>query len=155
MKIDPLNPYKYKRQAERKANAYKAYQIFYSYLRKGKIKRQPCIDCGKSKSEAHHPDYNYPLRVMWLCRKHHAEEHNNLIKMETMMKQRCAWCLVPINNTPDKYARNGNMCAKCSLRVTYVLIKGWSNKNKISPEEADRQLEKERNKNIKLYGEIN
>jgi hypothetical protein len=44
-------------------------------LRKGVLKRKPCAVCGKLKVQAHHPDYDYPLRVVWLCRKHHSAEH--------------------------------------------------------------------------------
>lgn len=46
-------------------------------LKMGKIKRMPCEICGSMKSQAHHSDYNKPLDVMWLCRKHHAEWHMN------------------------------------------------------------------------------
>lgn len=44
------------------------------YLRRGKIKAQPCVSCG-AKAQAHHPDYSKPLDVIWLCRKHHLELH--------------------------------------------------------------------------------
>ena len=37
--------------------------------------RQPCEVCGAEKSEAHHDDYEKPLEVRWLCRKHHREHH--------------------------------------------------------------------------------
>jgi hypothetical protein len=40
-------------------------------LRKKKIVKQVCVFCGKKKTEAHHWDYKQPLRVTWLCRKHH------------------------------------------------------------------------------------
>ena len=43
-------------------------------LRDGRIKKLPCLVCGDS-SEAHHPDYDRPLDVVWLCTKHHAETH--------------------------------------------------------------------------------
>lgn len=43
-------------------------------IRAGKLVRKPCTICGK-KSEGHHPDYNKPLEVVWLCRKHHASIH--------------------------------------------------------------------------------
>lgn len=47
-------------------------------LKTGKIKRLPCeyADCTVAKTEAHHPDYNYPLDVLWLCRSHHLELHS-------------------------------------------------------------------------------
>lgn len=47
-------------------------------VERGKIIKQPCTICGNQKSEAHHPDYSKPLDVVWLCRKHHVEEHNRL-----------------------------------------------------------------------------
>lgn len=45
------------------------------YLRRGKIKKKPCKKCGSSKSQMHHPDYCKPIKVVWLCRKHHLELH--------------------------------------------------------------------------------
>jgi len=44
-------------------------------IESGKLNRQPCEKCGNVKSEAHHPDYSKPLEVVWLCKKHHCEEH--------------------------------------------------------------------------------
>lgn len=44
-------------------------------VRSGKVKRLPCDVCGASESEGHHDDYNKPLDVRWLCRKHHMELH--------------------------------------------------------------------------------
>jgi len=41
----------------------------------GELIKSPCEVCGKEKSEAHHDDYEKPLEVRWLCRKHHAEHH--------------------------------------------------------------------------------
>jgi hypothetical protein len=32
-------------------------------------------DCTETKLEAHHPDYDRPLDVVWLCNKHHRECH--------------------------------------------------------------------------------
>lgn len=46
-----------------------------SAIRRGLIQRQPCADCGSIKAEAHHPDYDRPLDVVWLCRKHHKAAH--------------------------------------------------------------------------------
>ena len=40
------------------------------------LKRQPCW-CGAT-AEAHHPDYDKPLEVEWLCKKHHMEKHRTL-----------------------------------------------------------------------------
>ena len=46
-------------------------------VRSGKLYEQPCEVCGENKVEAHHDDYNKPLEVRWLCRKHHDEHHKN------------------------------------------------------------------------------
>jgi len=43
----------------------------------GKIKKEPCLVCGK-KANAHHPDYSKQLEVVWLCSKHHKEEHDRI-----------------------------------------------------------------------------
>lgn len=44
-------------------------------IRRGKIPRRPCCICGNPRAEAHHPDYHYPMEVVWLCRWHHFEAH--------------------------------------------------------------------------------
>lgn len=41
----------------------------------GKIKKLPCEKCGNEKSVAHHPNYNYPLKVKWLCISCHNKLH--------------------------------------------------------------------------------
>jgi hypothetical protein len=45
----------------------------------GKIKRLPCEVCGNIKADAHHEDYDEPLEVVWLCRKHHFQAHYPII----------------------------------------------------------------------------
>ncbi len=45
------------------------------YKRRGKIPRMPCGKCGAPKAEMHHPDYNEPLQVEWLCRPCHLTLH--------------------------------------------------------------------------------
>lgn len=45
---------------------------------RGDITREPCRDCGTKKVDGHHPDYNKPLEVIWLCRRHHIEEHKRM-----------------------------------------------------------------------------
>jgi len=41
----------------------------------GKMTRLPCYLCGEEKSEGHHLNYDYPYKVVWLCRKHHKGVH--------------------------------------------------------------------------------
>ena len=48
-------------------------------VRSGKLQKLPCGVCGEEKVEAHHPDYDKPLDVIWLCRKHHLEIHKKLM----------------------------------------------------------------------------
>jgi hypothetical protein len=43
--------------------------------RRGKIKPQPCAVCGSRRSEMHHPDYELPRTVVWLCQAHHLAWH--------------------------------------------------------------------------------
>lgn len=48
-------------------------------IRSGKLKRQPCEVCG-ARAELHHNNYNDIYDIKWLCKKHHRELHNKLIK---------------------------------------------------------------------------
>lgn len=45
-------------------------------LKTGRLTRSPCEVCGSHKVDAHHDDYSQPLKVRWLCRKHHYDLHN-------------------------------------------------------------------------------
>ena len=44
-------------------------------IKRNMIKKENCSVCGIEKSEAHHPDYNNAVFIVWLCKKHHIEEH--------------------------------------------------------------------------------
>ncbi len=51
-------------------------------LRQGLIQRKSiCEKCGKSGTpqqiQAHHPDYNQPYFIKWLCAKCHYKEHGS------------------------------------------------------------------------------
>ncbi len=47
-------------------------------IRQGILIRMPCEVCKtETDVQAHHDDYNKPLDVRWLCRKHHQEHHRN------------------------------------------------------------------------------
>ena len=55
----------------------RAHQMLNYHMRKAHIPKLPCKICGDINAIAHHHDYSKPLDVVWLCRKHHAEEHAN------------------------------------------------------------------------------
>jgi len=40
-------------------------------LNRGIISKKPCFYCNNENVEAHHEDYNKPLEVIWVCKKHH------------------------------------------------------------------------------------
>jgi hypothetical protein len=55
-----------------------AHIILGSAVKSGKVIPWPCCalpECNK-KPEAHHPDYDRPLDVVWLCTEHHKQLHN-------------------------------------------------------------------------------
>lgn len=58
----------------KKANA-RAYAK--EYLKRGKLNKGKCEICG-SEAQMHHDDYDKPLQVRWLCRKHHLEHHKQI-----------------------------------------------------------------------------
>ncbi len=47
-------------------------------LRYGRMTRGDCAECGQENAEAHHEDYSQPLKVVWLCRKHHMARHRTI-----------------------------------------------------------------------------
>lgn len=53
---------------------YTARNILNAAVRDKKITPLPCMLCGE-KAEAHHPDYDRPLDVVWLCVQHHKQAH--------------------------------------------------------------------------------
>lgn len=56
-----------------------AHKLVHKALKLGKLKKKPCKVCGEIRVDGHHPDYNKPLKVMWLCRLHHKAEHRRLL----------------------------------------------------------------------------
>lgn len=51
-----------------------------SAIKRGLIERKPCEICGKAEVDGHHHDYDQPLAVRWLCRRHHRQLHAELRK---------------------------------------------------------------------------
>jgi hypothetical protein len=46
-------------------------------IARGELVKQPCEVCGSLRVDAHHDDYDKPLEIRWLCRKHHMELHRH------------------------------------------------------------------------------
>ena len=44
-------------------------------IRSGILIKKRCEVCQTLKTEAHHDDYSEPLKVRWLCKKCHTNEH--------------------------------------------------------------------------------
>ena len=55
-------------------------------LESGWLRKCPCEVCGEVKAEAHHPDYNDPYTVKWLCFYHHHIEHGRKPKHRSIIK---------------------------------------------------------------------
>ncbi len=72
-------------QKEKAPHKIFARQVVRAAIVAGYMKKKPCVICGDEKSQAHHPDYLDPFRVIWLCRKHHDLEH--LKKGESDVKE--------------------------------------------------------------------
>lgn len=53
----------------------------YWAIKRGQLKREPCVKCGKLEVQAHHTDYSKPLKVIWLCIPHHKEADRKLKKV--------------------------------------------------------------------------
>lgn len=65
-------------KAEKAANAH---SLINKAIRDGVITRMPCSQCGNQRSHAHHPDYDQPYAVIWLCNTHHRKEHSRLFHL--------------------------------------------------------------------------
>lgn len=55
----------------------RARRLVWYYVKTGRLTKQPCgrKNCNEVKAEAHHPRYDFPLYVLWRCRKHHSQIH--------------------------------------------------------------------------------
>lgn len=60
-------------------NKNRARAIVNRLLRNGTIQRRPCEVCGSIKTEAHHPDYDKPYSIVWLCLRHHRIAHQAIV----------------------------------------------------------------------------
>lgn len=49
-------------------------------IKKGTIKKLPCVVCGSEKSMGHHESYDRLLDLVWYCQIHHSERHQQMKK---------------------------------------------------------------------------
>ena len=61
----------------RRANMakYTAHLAVQQALVSGTLQKQGCEVCGHDAVDAHHERYDEPLKVRWLCRRHHVRLH--------------------------------------------------------------------------------
>lgn len=67
---------RYRQNPELKAR-YKARAIATKMTADGTLKQRPCAFCQEEQTQKHHPDYNEPLLIVWLCAKCHKELHTS------------------------------------------------------------------------------
>ncbi len=53
----------------------KARQMIARLIQTGEIVSEPCFLCSSLPAQAHHLDYEYAEKVIWLCSQHHAGVH--------------------------------------------------------------------------------
>lgn len=56
----------------------KARRALNNAVASGKVRRKPCEVCRSPKTHGHHEDYSKPLKVRWLCRRHHCQLHKRV-----------------------------------------------------------------------------
>jgi hypothetical protein len=63
----------------RNADKHAAHVILGNAVRDGRVIKGPCERCGSTtRIHGHHDDYGKPLKVRWLCPKHHGEVHKEI-----------------------------------------------------------------------------
>lgn len=67
-----------KNWAKRNEKQRKANVAVSNAIRDKRLFKQPCFICGE-KAQAHHPDYDRHLDVVWLCKNHHDEVHRMVL----------------------------------------------------------------------------
>lgn len=71
--------YHYKKiQVQRYPDRIRARNVISSRINRGSLIKGTCVVCGSTDTVAHHIDYTKPLDIVWLCKKHHREIHNEM-----------------------------------------------------------------------------
>ena len=81
--VDPEIMEKIRSDADKKKKT--AHSLVAKAIKSGDLVRKSCF-CGKI-GEAHHFDYDQPLKVVWLCRAHHAKHHGMKLRAEKQHKK--------------------------------------------------------------------
>lgn len=77
------NGFKYEKDWKlRNPEKVKAHKKLSYAVKVGRIKKQPCRECGGGNVQGHHPNYSEPLKVIWLCPEHHTEHHQELLTLK-------------------------------------------------------------------------
>ncbi len=91
---------------------FKATRIYVKAIKDGMLKRQPCVVCGNPKVHGHHPDYDKPLEVIWLCPKHHMQEHVKRREYNIISPRKpCSQC--GKRRVISSYKMNDSVCTYC------------------------------------------
>lgn len=91
--------------------ARRAQMRVYAAIRNGSLKKEPCF-CGETKSEAHHPDYREHLKIVWLCKKHHAQADRMRRKNESSPYVKyCMRCEIILSDEEQKLGKICNLCS--------------------------------------------
>jgi len=115
-----------KKRRKKFPEKYKAMRIIQYHIQRGSLKKLKCMRCSENKNiEAHHPDYDFPLEITWLCRKCHRKLHFNQLEN---------FNLKPIDYS---YLARRN---EISFQGKSFTKKQWSEKLKISEEAIRSRL---------------
>ncbi len=71
---------KHKEWRERNKKQFSVNMKFNDLKKTWVVTPKPCVVCGIEKTEAHHPDYDFPYCVVWLCHKCHGRVTNKNIR---------------------------------------------------------------------------
>ena len=92
-----------------------AHRIKGSLLSSGKIQMPTyCSECGVScKPEAHHPDYNKPYEIVWLCNNCHQAKHRNRKNQKRIKVTSKAIKKIIKNNLEEFMKSKKATCLRC------------------------------------------
>ncbi len=94
----------------------RARQRTHRALRKGIIlKPARCERCNAKEIQAHHPNYEQPLAVMWLCAKCHTKEHVANGSYARRGQKQCSKCKELLSARISFYAEQ-RVCISCVLK---------------------------------------